>query len=93
MDFIRTAHWINFEAGAMNRILMLFKGLVDPKTQKATAFYCLLGVLCADIWHRGIHKWNLAALILFAGIGSIGALAQFIRDSTSATSSPEEPKN
>lgn len=53
-------------------------GLLNPKTQKATAFYALLGVLCGDIWHRGLHKWNLAALVLFAGLGSLAGLAQMI---------------
>ena len=53
-------------------------GLLNPKTQKATAFYCLLGVVCSDIWHRGLQKWNLVALILFAGLGSLAGIAQVI---------------
>lgn len=59
-------------------ILAPLVGLLNPKTQKATAFYCLLGVVCSDIWHRGLHQWNLAALILFAGLGSLAGIAQII---------------
>jgi len=51
-------------------------GLGDPKTQKATAFYVLLGALVGDIWHRGIHKWNLIALVLLAGVTGIRQIVQ-----------------
>lgn len=53
-------------------------GLLNPKTQKATAFYALLGVLCGDIWHRGLHKWNLIALVLFTGLGTLAGLAEVV---------------
>jgi hypothetical protein len=53
-------------------------GILDWRTRKATAFYALLGVLCSDIWHRGLGKWNLAGLVLMAGLGSLSGIAQII---------------
>lgn len=54
------------------------RGWLDPKTQKATAFYALLGVLCSQIYHAGLDQWDLAALILLTGIGSLSGLAELI---------------
>ena len=76
----------------MKNIFMPFLGVLDPKTQKATAFYALLGVLCGDIWHRGLHKWNLIALILFSGIGTLGAVAKMLASAHPPASPPEDEK-
>ena len=53
-------------------------GILDWRTRKATAFYALLGVLCSDIWHRGLNQWNLVGLILMAGLGGLSGVAQLI---------------
>lgn len=53
-------------------------GLRDPHIQRATAFYVLLGALVGDIWHRGIHKWNLIALALLAGVSGVRQIIQTI---------------
>lgn len=73
------------------KILMPFLGLLDPKTQKSTGYYAGLGILCADIWHRGIHQWNLIALILFAGLGSLSSLAHFLAKSQLPPVPPDPP--
>ena len=51
-------------------------GWIDPKTQRATAFYAFLGVLCSNIFHLGLNQWNLAALVLMTGLGTLSGLAQ-----------------
>lgn len=58
--------------------LQSLMGLLDWRTRKATAFYCLLGVLCSDIWHRGLGRWNLIGLILMTGLGSLSGVAHLI---------------
>lgn len=55
-----------------------FVGILDWRTRRATAFYALLGVLCSDIWHRGLNRWNLIALVLMAGLGSLSGVAQLL---------------
>jgi hypothetical protein len=54
-------------------------GWIDPKTQRATAFYCLLGVLCSNIYHVGINQWNFSALVLMTGIGTLSGLTHFVQ--------------
>ena len=56
-------------------------GWLDPKTQRATAFYALLGVLCSNIYHTGLTQWNFGALILMSGIGTISGLAHLLKPS------------
>lgn len=54
-------------------------GWIDPKTQRATAFYALLGVVCSNIYHTGLSQWNFAALVLMTGLGTLSGIAHFIR--------------
>lgn len=53
-------------------------GWIDPRTQRATAFYCFLGLVCSNIWHAGMNKWNFAALALMTGLGTLSGLTQFV---------------
>ena len=53
-------------------------GWLDPKTQRATAFYLLLGVLCSNIYHTGLQKWNFLALCLMTGLGTVSGLASLL---------------
>jgi len=53
-------------------------GWIDPKTQRATAFYCLLGVLCSHIYHTGMDQWDLAALVLMTGLGTLSGMAELM---------------
>jgi len=53
-------------------------GWIDPKTQRATAFYFLLGLVGSNIWHAGLNKWNFSALVLMTGLGSLSGLAALI---------------
>jgi hypothetical protein len=64
----------------MRRLGGLVTGWLDPKTQRATAFYAFLGVLCSNIYHRGINQWTLAALVLMAGLGTLSGLAAIMGD-------------
>lgn len=54
-------------------------GWTDPKTKRSTAFYALLGVLCANIYHTGLDHYKLAALCLMAGLGSVSAILDLLR--------------
>lgn len=53
-------------------------GWIDPKTQRAIAFYALLGMLCSDIWHTGLNRWNFTLFALMAGLGTLSGLAKVI---------------
>jgi hypothetical protein len=53
----------------------LMTGWLDPKTKRATAFYALLGVTCSRIYHTGLDKYSLCALILLTGVGSLAGIA------------------
>ncbi len=54
-------------------------GWIDPKTQRATAFYALLGILCSNIYHAGLNHWNFAALVLMTGVGTLSGLTHFMQ--------------
>ena len=54
-------------------------GWIDPKTQRATAFYALLGILCSNIYHVGLNHWNFAALVLMTGVGTLSGLTHFFQ--------------
>ncbi len=66
----------------------LLAGWLNPKTQRATAFYALLGVVCSNIYHNGMNHWNFAALALMTGLGTLSGLSDFMR---SMRNSPAEP--
>jgi hypothetical protein len=63
-------------------------GWIDPKTQRATAFYSLLGVLCSNIYHTGLNKYNFMALVLMAGVGSLSGLAALFNPKTPQAEPP-----
>jgi len=63
-------------------------GLIDPKTQRATAFYALLGMLCSNIYHTGMNRWNFAGLVLMTGLGTLSGLTKFM---LSLKASPADP--
>lgn len=54
-------------------------GWIDPKTQRATAFYALLGVLCSHIYHTGLDQWDLLALALMTGLGTVSGIANLMK--------------
>lgn len=53
-------------------------GWLDPKTQKATAFYALLGVLCSHIYHTGLDQWDFLALLALTGLGTASGIMDFL---------------
>lgn len=53
-------------------------GWTNPKTKRATAFYCLLGVLCSNIYQNGLHEWEFLALVLMTGIGTVSSVLYFL---------------
>jgi hypothetical protein len=53
----------------------LVAGWIDPRTQRATAFYFLLGILGSRIFHNGLDQWSFAGLVLMAGLGTLSGLA------------------
>lgn len=57
----------------------LLAGWLDPKTQRATAFYALLGILCSNIYHAGLNHWNFAGLVLMTGLGTLSGISEFMR--------------
>jgi hypothetical protein len=56
----------------------IMAGWIDPKTQRATAFYALLGILCSNIWHVGWNHYNFSAFVLMTGLGTLSALTRFV---------------
>jgi hypothetical protein len=63
-------------------------GWTDPKTKRATAFYCLLGVLCSHIYHTGLDQWDLVALALMTGLGTVSGLTDLIGKKTPPPADP-----
>jgi len=55
-------------------------GWTDPKTQRATAFYCALGIVCARIWHVGFDKWSAAIITLLATGGTISGIVDVLQN-------------
>ena len=52
----------------------ILAGWLDPKTQRATAFYALLGILCSHIYYHGLDQWDVVALALLTGVGTASGL-------------------
>jgi len=63
-------------------------GWIDPKTQRATAFYCFLGVLCSRIYHTGLDQWNFGALVLMAGLGTLSGVVSMLQKKNSPANPP-----
>lgn len=63
----------------MTRLGGLLAGWIDPKTQRATAFYALLGILCSNIYHSGLNHWNFMGLVLMTGVGTLSGLAHLFQ--------------
>lgn len=57
----------------------IMAGWLDPRTQRSTAFYALLGVLCSHIYHSGLDQWDLLALLALTGLGSASAILGVIK--------------
>jgi hypothetical protein len=53
-------------------------GWTDPRTQRSTAFYALLGVLCSHIYHRGLDQWSLVALALMTGLATVSSVTDIL---------------
>ncbi len=62
-------------------------GWTNPKTQRATAFYLILGVLCSNIYHTGLHSWEFAALLVMTGLGTVSG----VMDLMGRKESPSDP--
>jgi hypothetical protein len=56
----------------------IMSGWADPRTQRATAFYCLLGVLCSHIYHTGLDQWDLSALVLMTGLATVSSVTDIL---------------
>ena len=54
-------------------------GWTDPKTQRATAFYAALGIVCSRIWHAGFDQWSLICLMGLVAGGTISGLVDLKR--------------
>lgn len=63
-------------------------GWIDPKTQRATGFYCLLGVLAAHIYHHGLDQWSLAALLAMTSLGSVSGIVDMLRRASNPPADP-----
>jgi hypothetical protein len=59
-------------------------GWTDPKTQRATAFYAALGIVCSRIWHVGLDQWSVVVLMGLVAGGTISGLVDFRRKDTPA---------
>ena len=66
----------------------LLAGWLDPKTQRATAFYAFLGIICSNIYHGGMNRWNFSALVLMTGLGTLSGLSDFLRSSRKPPAEP-----
>jgi hypothetical protein len=69
----------------------IMSGWTDPKTQRATAFYCALGIVCCRIWHVGFDKWSAAIITLLATGGTISGIVDVVRGQTAPPGPPPGP--
>lgn len=65
-------------------------GWLDPRTQKATAFYALLGVLCSHIYHAGLDQLDLLALLALTGLGTASGILDAL-NAKKAKNPPADP--
>ncbi len=63
-------------------------GWLDPKTQRSTAFYCLLGVLCSHIYHAGLNQWSFLALVAMTGLGTVSGILAMLKKATNPPADP-----
>ena len=61
-------------------MLDMARGLVDPRTRQATAFYATLAVSIYDVLKSGFHPLNTAILAAMAGMTVLGGLAAVLKD-------------
>lgn len=67
--------------------LNMAKGLIDPSTRQATAFYAAVAVAVYDVLKTGggFNIWNTIVLASAAGLTVAGTLAAFMKPKEKST--------
>lgn len=69
----------------------IMAGWLDPRTQKATAFYLFTGVLASHIYHTGLGRYDFGLVVLMAGLGTVSGLADLLRAARSRKPPADPP--